>query len=145
LYTAQFENIPQGSSETLWDAKASTALSYRPIYVLNFGFVSAPPTMQTIEEGTLARASKDEELLIAYLRTVNLKAGDVLRIKLAAPDGSIIVARLEPPLVSNQAQRFVYAGKRRGPSGWKAGIYRTTYSVERQGRVILEKEFQQQF
>jgi hypothetical protein len=75
-----------GSSETLWDAKASTALSYRPIYVLNFGFVSAPPTMQTIEEGTLARASKDEELLIAYLRTVNLKAGDVQRIKLTAPD-----------------------------------------------------------
>jgi hypothetical protein len=134
-----------GSSETLWDAKASTVLSYRPAYILNFGFTSAPPTMQSIEEGTHTKASKGEDLLIAYLRIVNLKVGDVQRIKLTAPDGSTIASRLEPPLASNQAQRFVYVGKKRGKSDWQTGAYRTTYSVERRGRLILEKEFQLQF
>jgi hypothetical protein len=101
--------------------------------------------MQPIEEGPLKRESKGEDLLIKYLRIVNLKVGDVQRIKLTAPDGSTIASRLEPPIASNQAQRFVYVCKKREPTGWQTGTYRTAYSVERRGRVILEKEFYLQF
>jgi hypothetical protein len=134
-----------GSSETLWDAKASAALSYRPAYILNFGFTSTPPTLKLIEEGNLPRASKEQALLIAFLRIVNLKAGDIQRITITAPDGSIIASRVEPPIASNQAQRSVSIGKKRGLSGWQTDTYRTTYSLERRGRLIQEKQFQLHF
>ncbi len=46
------------------------------------------------------------------------------------------------PLQSNKAQYMLFAGKKRPPNGWDRGTYKATYTVEREGQVVLEKRLE---
>lgn len=35
---------------------------------------------------------------------------------------------------------MLFAGRKRPPNGWDAGVYRAKYTVEREGHVVLEKD-----
>jgi len=49
--------------------------------------------------------------------------------------------RAETPIDRNKAQFTLFAGKKRAVVAWPRGIYRASYSVSQDGRVVLEHSF----
>jgi hypothetical protein len=132
-----------GSGTSLWSAPIRNALIYRERTVLNAGFSSRPVTMAQIESGEAGRdhPGVHAEALVAFVRSIGLKAGDVQDIAIRAPDGQIFAAHTEPALDRNKAQSMLFLGKRRPPSDWALGRYQASYRVTREGRIVLEETF----
>jgi hypothetical protein len=128
---------------SLWDGKLAAALAYRPIAILNRGFAVQPVTPDQIEAGDIAApAGADAANLVAYVRAIALRAGDVQRLVVFDPDGNTLASNAIAPLARNNAQYSLTTGRKRPPEGWKRGIYRATYRVERDGVTVIEETFQ---
>jgi hypothetical protein len=132
-----------GGGTSLWTTSVRNILTYQARTVLNTGFAEGPVTMEQIETGEAERTApgKRAESLVAFVRAIGLKAGDVQRLSLVGPDKQMIAEHIEKPLDRDKAQVLLFAGKRRPPSGWPAGQYQATYSVRRNGQVELERLF----
>jgi murein DD-endopeptidase MepM/ murein hydrolase activator NlpD len=132
------------AGSSLWAEKLRASLRYLPGAVLNRGFAGKPLSMEDIDSGEVERAAAGSEAtaLVAYVRAISLRRGDVQRIVITAPDGQTFADSTAPPLDNNKAQSFLYAGRKRPPEGWKPGSYRATYSVRREGAVVLEESFE---
>jgi hypothetical protein len=132
-----------GGGTSLWTTSVRNILTYQARTVLNTGFAEGPVTMEQIETGEAERTApgKSAESLVAFVRAIGLKAGDVQRLSLVGPDKQMIAEHIEKPLDRDKAQVLLFAGKRRPPSGWPAGQYQATYSVRRNGQVELERLF----
>ncbi|WP_225704042.1 M23 family metallopeptidase [Bradyrhizobium cenepequi] len=133
-----------GGGESLWQPAFRAQLAYQDRAVLNAGFMSGPPTMELIEE---ARAdeqslSANSPALVAFVRAIGLKAGDVQGLVIKDPQGQVLAENRAAPLQSNKAQYMLFAGKKRPPNGWDHGTYKATYTVERDGKVVLEKRLE---
>jgi len=126
--------------EGLWTVDAAKALAYRAGVVLNAGFTSAPVTMASIEAGGLARPTNGTPL-IAYVRAINLRGGDVQELAIVGPDGKTIASGAQPPLDRSKAQYMMFVGKRPSSGDWPAGRYTATYQVKRDAKVVISKSF----
>jgi murein DD-endopeptidase MepM/ murein hydrolase activator NlpD len=127
-----------GPGRSLW---AQTP-AYQARIVLNTGFATGPLTMEAVENGTAnAPAQADRPNLVAYARAIGLKAGDVQALTVRAPDGSVLIQNQAEPLPRDQAQRLMFAGKRRPPQGWPKGRYAARYTVSAGGKVVLTRDF----
>ena len=132
-----------GAGTPLWDEAAARALAYTAGAVLNAGFAAGPVTVEAIESGDAGRGGvgPDSPALVAFVRAIGLNAGDVQRLTLAAPDGTVLADTKAPPLESNKAQWMMFGGVRRPAAGWRPGVYRARYSLERDGKTTLEHAF----
>lgn len=132
------------AGSSLWQPALRAALSYRQGTVLNRGFAARPVTMEEIEAGTAEGQppTADAPALVAFVRAIGLKAGDVQEIRIEAPGGAVLVDQKAEPLDRAKAQYMVFAGRKRPPEGWKAGSYRATYTVRRAGAVALQESFE---
>jgi hypothetical protein len=126
----------------LWDTKAAAALAYKPGVVLNVGFASGPVSMTAVEEATPAAAARNGPALLAYVRAINLQAGDVQALVLKAPDGAVVAQNTLPALDRAKAQYVMYVGKRTPAAGWAPGVYTATYAVQRSGKAVLTRSFE---
>jgi hypothetical protein len=100
--------------------------------------------MDAVEAGaadSFAAAGADAGAIVAYVRSIGLKAADVQRLLVHAPDGSILVDHRADALSRNEAQSLLFAGKQRPPGGWPAGVYRASYRVLAHGVPVLERSF----
>lgn len=127
--------------EGMWTAVAAKDLAYKPGAVLNAGFAGAPVTMETIEAGDIPPPSPTSPALIAYVRAINLRQGDVQELSVIGPDGRLLATGVQPPLDRAKAQYMTFVGKRGGARAWPAGPYRATYVVKRAGQVVIERSF----
>jgi murein DD-endopeptidase MepM/ murein hydrolase activator NlpD len=133
-----------GGGTSLWRPGLAAALAYRPRAVLNWGFAAASVSMDAVEAGTansFAAAGADAAAIVAYVRSIGLKAADVQELILRAPDGSILLDHRTDPLARNEAQSLVFAGKKRPAGGWPTGVYRASYRVLAHGATVLERSF----
>jgi hypothetical protein len=132
-----------GSGTSLWAPALRAALAYRDRTVLNVGFASAPVTMEQVEAAEVPGEALDVDApaLVAFVRVVGLRAGDVQRLALREPDGQTIVDHAAAPLDRHKAQVLLFAGKKRPASGWAPGAYMATYTVSRDGKAVLEQSF----
>jgi murein DD-endopeptidase MepM/ murein hydrolase activator NlpD len=132
-----------GAGTPLWDNAAARALTYTAGAVLNAGFAPGPVAMEAIESGEARRAgvTAAAPALVAYVRAIGLKAGDVQRLALTGPDDKVLAENKAPPLESNKAQWMMFAGIRRPAAGWRPGAYRAAYVLEREGKAALEHVF----
>jgi hypothetical protein len=133
-----------GGGESLWQPALRAKLAYQDRAVLNAGFMSGPPTMELIE-ATGAEGqppSTSSPALVAFVRAIGLKAGDAQGLVIKDPQGQVVAENRTAPLQSNKAQYMLFAGKKRPPNGWDHGAYRATYTVERDGKVVLEKQLE---
>ena len=74
---------------------------------------------------------------------LGLKAGDTPLLSLRGPDGAAMADTLPSPLPRDQAQRLTFVGRTRvPPGGWPPGVYRAHYTVRREGRIVLERQFE---
>ncbi len=130
--------------DTLWDPSLQAQLAYRERAILNAGFASGPVTMEIIENGGAERElpSADALAIVAFVRTIGLKAGDVQRLAVRDPAGHVIAQNRAAPLDNNKAQVMLFTGAKRPADGWGRGTYKATYVVEREGQVVLKRDLE---
>lgn len=135
---------PAGS---MWRADLRDALSYRNRIVLNKGFTDRPIEANDIETGSAAAQTpnSDSAALVAYVRVIGLEAGDVQRLVLRRPDGTVLVENTTESLTKPFAQQMLYVGNRKPVGGWIKGTYEASYSVKRDGQTVSEDVFSIRF
>lgn len=127
-----------GGGASLW----AVPLPYEPSAVLNVGFATGPVTSEAVESGEVGAApGADAPALVAFARAIGLRAGDVGEIALKDPSGAVLAENKAEPLDRPKAQVLLFVGRRRPPSGWAKGAYQATYTVRRDGRIVLERSF----
>ncbi|MGX5736758.1 M23 family metallopeptidase [Bosea thiooxidans] len=139
-----FEASPNacGGGRKLWEPALLPLLEYRPRSVLNAGFAAASVSMAALEAGdTEQKPGIGAPALVAYVRGIGLKAGDLQTLVLTGPAGQELAKHEAQKLERNQAQSLVFAGVRKPAAGWDRGTYRARYRVLRDGNVVLERDF----
>ncbi|WP_016747168.1 M23 family metallopeptidase [Rhizorhabdus wittichii] len=134
-----------GGGESLWSPAAGLAGAYKAGEVLNAGFASGPVTMAAVQENGAdqqPRPSRSAPALVAFVQAIGLKGGDVQRITITAPDGSVLVDSSAKPLDRDKAQWLSFAGKKRPAAGWPAGRYSARYVVLRGGKAVIDRRFE---
>src|SRR5262249_49627984 len=133
-----------GGGTSLWDKTLAGELAYRPIAILNAGFAKRPVSVQDIEAGDAENAAPDPdaESLVAYVRAIALRSGDVQRLTIIDPNGNRFATYRAEPLDRDMAQYTLVTGRKRPPEGWLRGVYRATYTVEHNGDRRIEKTFE---
>ena len=126
----------------IWSPEAEAALAYRPAFVLNAGFTGAPPEMDDIETGSVADRplAPDSPALVFYGRAIGIEAGDIQRIVVTAPDGSLFVENEVEPMDRPKAQYFAFTGRKLRADAWPPGPWTGRYAVIRDGREIAARE-----
>lgn len=137
-------DAPEGTcglaQATAWAAPVEAALAYVPRAVLNAGFAAGPVTNAQVESGEAGTdpPGPQSPALVAFVRAIGLRQGDVQRMVITAPDGSEFVASSLDPLPRDQAQSLMFAGRKRPSTGYPKGEYRVRYVVLRDGGPVLD-------
>jgi murein DD-endopeptidase MepM/ murein hydrolase activator NlpD len=133
-----------GGGKSLWEASLQRALAYQGGSVLNKGFASGPVAMEAIESGAAEQETPTTKspALVAFVRAIGLKGGDVQILTLFGPDGKPLAQNKAPPLDRNKAQWMAFAGVKQPQGGFRPGLYRATYRVERDGKPAIEQAFE---
>ena len=129
-----------GGGRSLWQPSLQSALAYKPRAVLNVGFANGEVKMQAIEAGDVP-APTLETPLVAYVRAIGTKAGDIQKLQVVTPDGRILVERSTEPLNRDKAQVMMFVGKKPPAGGWPRGVYRATYTIRHDNTVVLDRSF----
>jgi hypothetical protein len=132
-----------GGGTSLWEASLQRALAYQGGSVLNKGFAPGPVTMEAIESGAAEQEipTTRSPALVAYVRAIGLKGGDVQTLTLFDPDGKPLARNEAPPLDRAKAQWMAFAGVKQPQGGFRPGLYRAIYRVERDGKPAVEQAF----
>jgi murein DD-endopeptidase MepM/ murein hydrolase activator NlpD len=132
-----------GGGKSLWEASLQRALAYQGGSVLNKGFATGPVSMEGIESGAAEQEVPTirSPALVAYVRAIGLKGGDVQTLTLFDPDGKPIAQNKAPPLDRAKAQWMAFAGIKQPAGGFRPGLYRAIYRVERDGKPAIEQAF----
>ena len=126
---------------SLWQPELQAALQYKAGTVLNTGFAPGQVTMADIDNGAgKAALTTESPAVLAFVRAIGLRKGDVQRIVLSGPHGEI-VGHSADPLGSNKDEVFFEVGRKAPALGWQPGDYKATYTVTRDGQVTIEKSF----
>lgn len=121
-----------------WSNAARAALAYRGALWFAAGFTGAAPASGVDAESLPANAARGSSALVFWALASGPRTGDILRVRLYAPDGALIAegARTQP---RDQAQAWVFAGRRTPSSTWPAGRYRGEASLIRDGRILASR------
>jgi len=128
---------------SLWEPTTRRGLGYEAGSVLNKGFAPGPVTMEAIESGAAEQnvPTTNSPALVAYVRAIGLKGGDVQVLTLFDADGKPLAQNKAPPLDRDKAQWMMFAGVRQPAGGFRPGLYRAIYRVERNGSPAIEQAF----
>ncbi len=129
------------SSGALWDANAAAALAYKPAAFLSGGFSAAPVTMNDVERGPPAAPKSNSPALVAYVRVLGVRVGDVEILTVNSPDGSSFAVKGPEPLAKAKVHWLSFAGRKLTSSAWTLGTYSASYSLERQGKKLIDERF----
>lgn len=132
-----------GGGQSLWALSLRPMLAYQSRAILNEGFAATAVTMALLEAGDaeLDQPDRNTPALVAYVRGIGLKSGDVQSLVLNGPSGQTLVARRAQPLERDQAQTLIFAGSKKPAAGWEQGTYKASYRVLHDGKVVLERRF----
>ncbi|MCG7394866.1 M23 family metallopeptidase [Microvirga sp. ACRRW] len=130
-------------ASSLWEESVRPSLAYQAGSVLNKGFAPGPVSMEGIESGSAEQnvPTTKSPALVAYVRAIGLKGGDVQTLTLFDADGKPVAQNKAPPLDRNKAQWMMFSGVKQPDGGFKAGLYRAIYRVEREGKPAIEQAF----
>ena len=127
-----------GGGRSLW----ARTPAYAARVIVNAGFADTPLTLDSVEGGDLHPPVAAGPMMVAYVRAIGLKAGDVQELALRAPDGTVLAQSKAEPLPRNQDQRLIFIGKRRPAPAWPSGRYQASYTVTgADGKPVLSRSF----
>ena len=131
-----------GGGVSLWSPTAAKALVYKPRIAFRAGFSgSADKVEEQVDGGTVVAANAQSPVLIAFVRTIGVKAGDVQVMSLTDPNGQVLAETTSAPAPRDQAQRLLFIGGRLRSARWPPGEYRALYRVQQNGQTVLERRF----
>lgn len=117
---------------TLWQKTPP----YAPGGILSTGFSTRVPGFDEIKAGeSHAEAlAGTAPALVLWGYMFGVKTGDTVRLRFSGPDGFAFdhSVRIE----RTQALAFRAAGKRKPPSGWRAGVYDGVIELQRAGKTL---------
>lgn len=122
--------------EAAWSAAALAKLPKVAEAALEAGFAGAPVDHHAAEIASPLPPTATSPGLVFYARYMNLKAGDVIQLKVTGPNGFSADNRA-PPLDRNKATFVSFAGKKLTGARWPAGVYKGEAIVLRGGKVTL--------
>jgi murein DD-endopeptidase MepM/ murein hydrolase activator NlpD len=128
-----------GGGKSLWEGSLQRGLAYEAGRALNKGFAPGPVTVAGAAEQEVPTTRSPA--LVAYVRAIRLKGGDVQTLTLFDPDGRPLAQNKVPPLDRDKAQWMAFAGVRPPEGGFRPGLYRAIYRVERDGKPAIEQAF----
>lgn len=123
----------------LWDDTASTALQYRPTDVINAGFAAGAPSLAEVMAGhgpAYTPLNTTAPALLFWVNTFGMRAGDIVEIRLSAPDGSVLAEKRDN-IPRDKADWLSYVG-RRAHGQWPVGEYLGVYRILRNGKETEE-------
>lgn len=122
----------------LWSAQALDQLDYRPTGPLIAGFATGRPDAAAAQEGAYTAESlpADAPALVLWAELFGTLKGDVQRFQIEGPDGQPFYDNANP-LDDNNVQWFAFGGRKRPADGWTPGVYKGTYTLSRDGKVIV--------
>ena len=132
-----------GGGRSIWAKDVATALAYRARVVQSAGFGIRPVSNPGLDTGADPGSPPGPEApaLIAHVRALGLKPGDVPVLTIIGPDGAAVAEFRGDAVQRPQAQNLVYTGRRRPEGGFKPGTYLARYRVENAGATVFEREF----
>ena len=140
-----YQQSPGACSDgrSLWAEGTPGVLNYKAREIINFGLAGALATMENIESGALKRQTPDpaSDDLVAYVRAIGLRKGDVQIISLRSPDGKLFSENRFPALDHDKAEFFVSTGRHRGEVPWPQGTYEVSYQVFTGSDQVLATTF----
>ena len=88
--------------------------------------------MAAVESGAAEQAvpKTRSPALVAYVRAIGLKGGDVQTLTLFDPDGKTLAENKAPPLDRDKAQWMLFSGIKHPAGGFRPGLYRAIYTVD---------------
>lgn len=124
----------------LWTEAAAAEIPYLPSGLLQSGFTATAPTPESARAGLshLGDSADDPAALVLWADIFGAEAGDVQRITITAPDGSVF-SESEATL-ENNVSWFAFSGRRRPEAGWQEGTYVGRYELSRQGEPVISHD-----
>jgi murein DD-endopeptidase len=135
---AQIERNPgcKVPAHSMWKSQ----ISYVPTGLMNTGFADRIPKMEDAEQGkfTDSKLPANAAAIIFWTRTYGVLQGDVERVRLIAPNGTV-VTNSEKTLQKPSRTWFSYIGKRNKPNQPAiAGTWRGEYQLLRANKVLVD-------
>tara|TARA_R110002094_G_scaffold45932_5_gene57816 strand:- start:39 stop:1010 length:972 start_codon:yes stop_codon:yes gene_type:complete len=117
---------------TLW----ADAPAYQPGGLIDVGLAAQVPEYSQVKAGTAARIAlaADAPAVVVYGFLFGAQKGDILRLSIEGPEGTVIAQDVE--IQRRQAQAFRAVGKTRRRGHWAVGIYDGYATLLRDGTVI---------
>jgi hypothetical protein len=134
-------DVRASSAGGLWEASAARVMTYRAGVVLNAGFAESALTMPAVEAGAIPPPRPSSPGLVAYVRAIGLKAGDVQGLVLKDPKDAVVAENQPPALQHDRAQDLLFTGKKRPAAGWPPGEYRAIYTLRRGDALLINRTF----
>jgi hypothetical protein len=131
----------EGNDGALWDARTLTALAYKPAAFLSGGFADGPVKLGATEEGPPTAPSSGSPALVAYVRVLGVRAGDLEDLTITDPDGAVFGSKGPTAIVASRALSLSFYGRKRTTETWPRGVYSAAYTLQRKGRVLIEERF----
>ena len=125
----------------LWDARSRAALAYEPAAFLSGGFAGGPVSLDAVEKAAPPAPSSVSPALVAYVRVLGVRAGDMETLTITDPTGAIFSAKNSAAITAPKAQWLSFAGRKRREQSWPPGRYSATYRLDRDGRALVEERF----
>ena len=135
--TCQPENIALASS--LWAPKLRAKLTYTDAIIIDANFTSGAVSPKDVESKVIATPGPRSPNLVFYVRLINLRKNDSLRLTATGPGGFEAASNVAP-LDSNKAQFVAVAGTKLTGERWAAGRYRGQVAVLRRGKIIVRRK-----
>ncbi|MEQ1753687.1 MAG: M23 family metallopeptidase [Micropepsaceae bacterium] len=125
----------------LWTVKAQALLAYQPVTLVSAGFASRAPTLEEIEESDPDKPSSVAPALIAYVRVIGIRKGDMETLVVTDALNQTLAEVGPKALEKSKAQWLSFAGRKRTVPSWPLGKYIAHYTLERKGKTLIDKEF----
>jgi Peptidase family M23 len=123
--------------QTLWSAKARTALPYQAGALLGLGMTDHPVDLEELETGEPLVQLTPDTPVVTYMWAINLQKDDIIDLKLMRGD-EVLVDNSET-LDRNKAQFMLFAGKKTPQGGWPKGSYTGSVTVTREGKPVISE------
>jgi hypothetical protein len=118
---------------TLWSALPP----YRAGGIVSIGTGATVPEFSAIRENTVPLPTLDSDALVIYAFLFGTRQGDIIRLSLDGPNGTVI--EQDVTLERTQAQSFRAIGKKRRGGQWPEGAYEGTATLLR-GTDVIEQQ-----
>jgi hypothetical protein len=116
----------------LFEAEAERALDRPVVAILDSGLASTAPNLpDLVRKGGPPLAQVQGDLTVAWLWAINVEAGQRFRIKLVAPDETVLIDHTTNALEKRKANYLAYAGRKTGTKPGRYSLYVEILSGEK--------------